>query len=194
MVCLLMLSLPADAAHWVVSYTCSGGTTGTDYSTHQPITRAWTPQNTGYSYWTAGETHGSITPVLTWTLDANETVLPPASTTVIAKVSTSANAYISFQGLATSMTVAASDSLDGSFTPTYNYSDYSTAQCGGSGTHYIAIDNAAANTVLTMKAISGSASSSGNGNNPGGYGSVGVSVVPHAYHHQPWRHAARSGG
>ena len=115
--------------------------------------------------------------MLTWTKDTADTVLPPASTSVIAKVSTSANAYISFQGLATSMTVAASDSQDGSFTPTYNYGSYSSAQCGGSGTHYIAIDNAAANTVLTMTAISGSASSGGSGYNPGGYGSVGVGVT-----------------
>ena len=165
---------PAQAAHWAVTYDCNGSSTGYDLYTNQPFNVPWLSgayPSCGYAYWSQGQTSGTITPVLTWTPDPSDVVMPPAPTEIIAKVDTIAQAYLYGQG--TGMTAQASDSLDGDGTQSVTSWLVSNFV---SGTHYLVVDNPTAQTSVTMDPISASASSYGGGY--GGYGGVGVSVTP----------------
>ncbi len=176
----MLLTSSAHAAHWAVTYSCSGSNSGGDYSTHQPFLIAWTSgasPNTGYAYWTSGQSSGTITPVLTWTLDAGETVLPPAPAYTVAQINSSARAYISVQGLGTNMIAKAEDSLDGAGTATMTLnSSYSNCSCQVSGMRFVLVSNASLSTTVSLNTVSANASSSATGSNPGGYGSIGVTV------------------
>ena len=178
---IFLLTLPAHAAHWEVTYNCTGSNTDTDYYTHLPFHIPWASgasPNTGYAYWTSGQASSTLTLVLTWTLRTGGTVLPPAPTQTIAQITSSAYASGKVSGPVTEMTLAVSDSLDGSVTPVFTAgSDYSSGGCQISGTHYVLVSNPTLSTTVTMDRFSGSASTSGTGPSPGGEGFVTESVT-----------------
>ncbi len=178
---LACLCSSVHAAHWVVTYQGSGTTSGTDTS-GQPASQPWNSGGScmqGYLGWAKGNISGTIVPVLTWTKDNADTLLPPAPTQSIAQIASSANINLYVLYGTGTPTAAASDSLGdtGLLVTTSTPGSYNEASCQFSGTHYLMVDNPMAQTTVMMKGITILLSASGSGVNPDGSGNFNLTVT-----------------
>jgi len=182
----LAVSPPAArAAHWVVTYQTNGTTNGTDYgNNNQPYTTIWpvAGPNGGGSppsgYGSGMETsHGTVTPVLTWTLDSGDTVLPPAPDPAEAVIYVSITASIDGNnGRGTSPChTSTSDSFGDSFTTTTSGTQQTTS---GAFCHLAQMSNSGGSTQVNLPAITLDAVCSTDGPNAGGSTTINVVATP----------------
>jgi len=182
----LAVSPPAArAAHWVVTYNTIGTTNGTDYgNNNKPYTTIWpvAGPNGGGSppsgYGSGMETsHGTITPVLTWTADSGDTSLPPAPDPAEAVIYVSITASIDGNnGRGTSPChTSASDSFGDSFTTTTSGTQQTTS---GAFCHLAQMSNSGGSTQVNLPAITLDAACSTDGPNAGGSTTINVVATP----------------
>ena len=179
-----MMPQAARAAQWIVTYQTNGKDTGTDSSTYQPYTTPWLPTSpngggsapSGYNS-TQQTSHGTVTPILTWTLDSGETTLPPAPDPALAVVNVSITSTIDGNnGRGTSVChTSASDSYSDHFATTTGGTVQTTS---GTFSHLAQVSNAGGNKVVSLPPITLDAGCSTDGSNSGGSNIINIVTTP----------------
>ncbi len=177
----LLCASPARAAHWVVTYQTNGIDTGTDYATQQPYSQAWGSASSGggYGTWAAGNSSGDVTPILTWTLDSGETVLPPApdSATAVVNVYITANMDGTQQGGRGGVSACTTSATDGAYGDTFPQTTSGNIQTTGGNFSHLE-QKSGGGTQVSLTTIHCTAACSSNGPNSGGFTSVIVTTTP----------------
>ena len=172
---------PARAAHWAVTYQTTGSDSGTDYFTQKPFFRPWgaVAPGGGYGNWVAGNSSGSVTPILTWTLDPGETVLPPAPDSATAVV----NVYITAimdgtqQGGRGGVSVCTTSATDGAYGDTFPTTNSGNVQTTGGNFSHLEQKSGGA-TQVPLTTIDCTSACSSNGPNSGGFTGVIITTTP----------------
>ncbi len=173
--------LAAHAAHWVVTYQTNGIDAGTDYYTGLPMTRAWGTASSGggFGTWVEGDNEGDITPILTWTLDDGETVLPPApdSATAVVNVYITASMDGTQQGGRGGVSACTTSATDGAYGDTFPTTTSGNIQTTGGNFSHLE-QKSGGGTQVSLTTIHCTAACSSNGPNSGGFTEVTLTTTP----------------